>query len=189
MSDSNTTVSSVHEPVSLLQPAHAAWRYEPTRQHQQGRPQQAPPPEEDDRAGNTRWCKCGNCFTQPWVTRADGLRCCHEIHKMVERIAEAQENYGSTECIIEHPAFASVCLDVHVLEVAWFGYRQQYEEPYEGEQFKRYRHIAYRQLVRFVWKVVGIGVRKRLPACALAKIRKTFSDNDHNYTGFRPVLN
>ena len=58
-------------------------------------------------------------------------------------------------CITQHPGFQTVCLNRWVLQTAWYQYKQQYHQLYEGPQHKLNRHIACCQLVRWCWGVVG----------------------------------
>ena len=50
--------------------------------------------------------------------------------------------------------------------------------------FRKYRYTAYRQLVRWCWGFLGKYHRVPLPACAVARIRKEFPQDDARYTGF-----
>lgn len=114
--------------------------------------------------------------------------CCQEIPRVMEELDQV-ENTSNAErpaCILDHPGFAVVCLNRWVLETAWLQYRTEYKEPYEGPLFKRYRHIAYRQLVRMVWKYLGKHIRVPLPACAVKVIRTTYpAPENEDYVGFR----
>ena len=49
--------------------------------------------------------------------------CCKELERIVEKM---EEDNVTTECITLHPGFAVVCLNVWVLQAAYFNYRQQY---------------------------------------------------------------
>ena len=49
--------------------------------------------------------------------------CCREITRVVSKFAQTD---AVVQCITEHPGFATVCLDVWVLQTAYFQYRQQY---------------------------------------------------------------
>ncbi|XP_071854648.1 uncharacterized protein [Apostichopus japonicus] len=88
------------------------------------------------------------------MTTARECRCCNEIDQV--KVVMEEEGAG---CITTHPGFHAVCLD------------------------RKYRHVAYRQLVRFCWQFWGKDVRVMLPACAVVKIRDTFPSE--NYEGFR----
>jgi len=56
----------------------------------------------------------------------------------IQRICDVREEL---QCIANHPGFQKVCLDPYVLQVAYYQYRQQYEErPEQGNaQVKRNR--------------------------------------------------
>jgi hypothetical protein len=49
--------------------------------------------------------------------------CCIEIPRVDEKKMSFNKDLC---CITEHPGFASVCLDVYVLETAYYQYRSQY---------------------------------------------------------------
>ncbi|XP_046860499.1 uncharacterized protein LOC124453706 isoform X2 [Xenia sp. Carnegie-2017] len=65
-------------------------------------------------------------------------------------------------------------LEWWVLQTAWYQYKQQYEVAYDGPEDKLYRHVAYRQLARWCWGVLGREVRVILPSYAVTHIRETF---------------
>ena len=50
--------------------------------------------------------------------------CCHEIGQIWQKIEEQTEVQMSG--ITEHPGFQSTCLDVWVLQTAYYAYRQQH---------------------------------------------------------------
>ena len=49
--------------------------------------------------------------------------CCSEVDKVVEK---KEEGSSAVSCIIDNEGFHSVCLDVWVLQTAYFNYRQHY---------------------------------------------------------------
>jgi len=99
--------------------------------------------------------------------------CCAEIGQVWQKV-EDQGPQIQMKCITEHPGFQSTCLDVWVLETAYYA-------------FRRFRYIAYRQLVRWCWGYLGKHVRVALPSCAVNKIRSTFpADFGTTYTGLKP---
>ncbi|XP_063447183.1 uncharacterized protein LOC134726698 [Mytilus trossulus] len=112
-----------------------------------------------------------------------------------EELEEATE-HPDTACITDHPGFHPVCLDIHVLKVAYYQYRQQYgEHPDHGNEtlslsmnifynFRRNRYTAYRQFVQCCWHFLGKEVRVVIPSCVVLKIRTVFRDLHQNYTGF-----
>ena len=59
-------------------------------------------------------------------------------------------------CITDNPGFQAVCLNQWVLQAAWNQYRQENgTRAYEGPEHKNKRHVAYRQMVRWCWGVLG----------------------------------
>jgi len=117
--------------------------------------------------------------------------CCQEIEAVrnqnLELVAEGIRE-EPPNCIVDHPGFEGVCLNRWVLETAWYQYRQYYgnNQAHEGPSNRRHRHVAYRQLVRWCWKVLGKEIRVVLPSCAVSRIREQFplSDNQNNFEGF-----
>jgi len=99
------------------------------------------------------------------------------------------------KCITDTDAFPSVCLDIWVLQTAWLAFRSQYgRKAFEGNINAKYRHIAYRQCVRFCWGCCGKNNRVILPSCVVSCIRANFPEDGpeegHVYKGFRlPPLN
>ena len=72
------------------------------------------------------------------------------------------------------------------MQAAWFQYKQQYgTKAFEGPEHKNQRHIAYRQLVRWCWGVLGKEIRVVLPACAVSCIRAHFpppgEEDEHGF--------
>ena len=49
--------------------------------------------------------------------------CCKEISRVVDKMNEVDP---SMQCITGHPGFDAVCLNVWVLQTAYFQYRQHY---------------------------------------------------------------
>ena len=142
-------------------------------------------------------CTCGHCQIMP--SNAECL-CCREIDKVVNKLEESE---GTVSCITEHEGFEPVCLNVWVLQAAYFQYRQHYgtdalHHPINEWVIRlkiscilcevlfvfirRYRFIAYRQLTRWCWGWLGSKVQVILPSCAVLKIRESFPSE--TYTGF-----
>ncbi|XP_061195130.1 uncharacterized protein LOC133203348 [Saccostrea echinata] len=131
--------------------------------------------EEQQRLGNTDWCTCGFCVHMP--TPRESVCCCE-----IDRVNSKKDSFDKKlSCITEHPGFSSVCLDVYVLETAYYQYRAQYGELQTSSE-ERNRYTAYRQLVRWCWGCLGRNVRVPLPACAVQEIRSSFPSE--GYTGF-----
>ena len=53
--------------------------------------------------------------------------CCKEIGRVVEKM-DSYEGADDLDCITMHPGFRTVCLDLYVLETAYYQYRQQYAD-------------------------------------------------------------
>ena len=65
-------------------------------------------------------CECGHCILM--ATSAKCV-CCKEVTQIMAKIKEANESIIS--CITERPGFEAVCLNVWVLQAAYFQYRQE----------------------------------------------------------------
>ena len=118
--------------------------------------------------------------------------CCHEVPQIMsknQQVFEKENCIDPITCITNNPGFKTVCLNRLVLEAAWFQYWQYYgKKDDEGPEHKRNRHIAYRQLFRWCWGVVGKEIRVVLPSCAVMCIRLYFPppglEDDFEFTGF-----
>ncbi|XP_048739500.2 P2X purinoceptor 7-like [Ostrea edulis] len=129
--------------------------------------------DDQHRLENTDWCNCGSCTPMPTALES---KCCSEISQIVEKI----ESYSDDlTCITRHPGFQTVCLDVFVLETAYYQYRSQYGDI-QNSMNERNRYTAYRQLARWCWGYLGKSVRVPLPSCAVTKIRETFSSEEYH---------
>lgn len=119
--------------------------------------------------------------------------CCREIDQVVHKNLEAVEVEGLEQapgCITDHPGFPAVCLNFWVLQTAWLQFKQQYGgRAYEGPEHRRNRHVAYRQLVRWCWGVLGRDIRVALPSCAVCCVRAHFPppgfEDNFEFIGFR----
>ena len=64
--------------------------------------------------------------------------CCQEIDCIKRKNFEAVEVEQLDDppsYIVNHPGFQAVCLNVWVLQTAWFQYKQQYgKDAYEGPE-------------------------------------------------------
>ncbi|XP_068697248.1 uncharacterized protein [Montipora foliosa] len=144
--------------------------------------------DENFRVRNLDWCTCQNCQI---LNRNEECTCCSEFPQICDKNKEAVEMGEVAEapvCITQHPGFQAVCLNRWVLQTAWYQYKQQYSQSYEGPQHKLNRHVAYRQLVRWYWGVLGKEIRVPLPSCAVCCIRAHFPppglENDFQFEGF-----
>ena len=64
-------------------------------------------------------CSCGCCKAMPTATESI---CCSEI----DQVRKKREGEVVVDCISIHPGFQTVCLDVWVLQTAYFNLRQHY---------------------------------------------------------------
>ena len=105
--------------------------------------------------------------------------CCCEVEKIVDKLERDLE----IACITDHEGFGAVCLNVWVLQAAYFTYRQRYgthnvqRQPLHEEDTlscvcvsmpvnlliaafdtRQYRFIAYRQLTTWCWGWLGRSV-------------------------------
>uniref|UniRef100_A0A8C6WND0 P2X purinoreceptor 7 intracellular domain-containing protein n=1 Tax=Neogobius melanostomus TaxID=47308 RepID=A0A8C6WND0_9GOBI len=89
--------------------------------------------------------------------------CCRETSKV-----------GVNTCITEHPGFEAVALNPYVLQAVYGTYVQLFGEMPETLVHSNYRHIAYRNLVRWCWGYLGQHIRVVIPSCAVTRIRQEF---------------
>ncbi|XP_071852982.1 uncharacterized protein [Apostichopus japonicus] len=121
-------------------------------------------------------CHCGQCAVMP---TARECRCCSEIDK----IRTLMDEEGAA-CITLHPGIEAVCLNSSVLQTSYYVYRQQYGgRAQENSIQEKYRHTAYRQLVRMSWQFLGKQVCVVLPSCAVRRIREALPSEQ--YEGFK----
>ncbi|CAC5422651.1 unnamed protein product [Mytilus coruscus] len=78
---------------------------------------------EENRLEDNSWCSWGNFEV---MTTARECICCNEVQRVLD-----VKNEEDISCITQHPGFLPVCLNVHVLGVANFQYRQEYGDTPE----------------------------------------------------------
>jgi hypothetical protein len=76
---------------------------------------------------------CGNCTI---MDRAEECVCCAEVDPIMDEFSGTSTNHGPPVCITIHPGFEAVCLNEWVLETASYHYWQQYNNGYDGPQYK-----------------------------------------------------
>ena len=119
-------------------------------------------------------------------------RCCQEVDEVKVKLLQAVEVEAlesPPSCITNHPGFLAVCINGCVLQTAWYQYKQQCStDGHKGPIYKRNRHIAYRQFVRWCWGFLGREIRVVLPSCAVMCIRQHFPapgpEEDFVFPGF-----
>ncbi|XP_057682229.1 uncharacterized protein LOC130909582 isoform X2 [Corythoichthys intestinalis] len=95
--------------------------------------------DDQSRLGNTEWCSCGTCVAMPTVGES---LCCREQ----ERTRGKMEDAG-VKCITQHSGFQPVCLNIEVLQTAYFAYRQSYQDQAGN---KSWSYVTYPILPPFV---------------------------------------
>ncbi|XP_063407908.1 P2X purinoceptor 7-like [Mytilus trossulus] len=129
-----------------------------------------------DRLVNTNWCDCGNCNS---MTTADECVCCSDISAVSYLMQPDDLN-----CITEHEVFIANCLNRHVLQVSMYAYMEHIGPFDDNEPInEKYRFMAYRRFVQWIWHRLGRHNRKILPACVVKKIRDSFPSEE--YCGFK----
>ena len=133
-------------------------------------------------------CTCGNCQV---LGRVEACICCQKIEAVQNKLIKAVtsgECEEQPQCITQHPGFQAVCINRWVLQVAWYQYKQQYKATYDRREDKLFRHIAYRQLTRWCWGILGKEIRVVLPACAVMCMRNFYPppgpEEDFVFEGF-----
>ena len=126
------------------------------------------------------------------MDREEECLCCQEVSACVAKNEEVAqfEKIPTPAFITDNPGFQAVCLNHWVLQTAWNQYKQQYgTNAYEGPEHKKHRHVAYRQLVRWCFGIIGKEIRVPLPSCAVSCIRAHFPppglEDDMIFQGFR----
>ena len=124
--------------------------------------------------------------------RVEACICCQEIEQVKNKLNEAVTSGECEEeptCITQHPGFHPVCISRWVLQTPWYQYKQQYKESFDGPEDKLYRHIAYIQLARWCWGILGKEIRAVLPSCAVMCIRNFYPppgpEEEFFFTGFK----
>nr|XP_054592258.1 P2X purinoceptor 7-like [Nothobranchius furzeri] len=128
----------------------------------------------------SEWCTFGHCTS---LSARENV-CCRETPKVMLRCQQV----GVTSCITEHPGFEAVALNPYVLQAVYGTFLQLYGEMQETTLNSCYRHLAYRNVVRWCWGYLGQHVRVVIPSCAVSRIRQEFPE-DGAYKGFLPPLN
>uniref|UniRef100_A0A9J8DH01 P2X purinoreceptor 7 intracellular domain-containing protein n=2 Tax=Cyprinus carpio TaxID=7962 RepID=A0A9J8DH01_CYPCA len=98
------------------------------------------------------------------------------------------EQVGGAACITAHPCFEPVALNTFVLQAVYGTYRQLYGDMENTVLNSCYRHLAYKNFVRWCWGYLGRHIRVVIPSCAVTRIREQFPDNTGTYSGFQPPL-
>uniref|UniRef100_A0A8C9Y7P0 P2X purinoreceptor 7 intracellular domain-containing protein n=1 Tax=Sander lucioperca TaxID=283035 RepID=A0A8C9Y7P0_SANLU len=94
------------------------------------------------------------------------------------RIGQGLVPVTDITCLTLHSGFDACCLNPFSLQVAYLNFRQEYGlskstlHPYHYS--RQFRYTAYRQVVRWAYGFLGREIRKVIPACVVAAIRRGF---------------
>ncbi|KAL2093149.1 hypothetical protein ACEWY4_010461 [Coilia grayii] len=124
-------------------------------------------------------CSCGHCKAMP---SAEESMCCRELEAYWSLVQQLVP-FSNISCLTQHPGFDACCLNPFSLQVAYLAFRQEYG-PLQASRPEQFRYTAYRQVVRWAYGIVGREVRKTIPACVVATIRKQYSEGQA-YRGFQ----
>ena len=109
------------------------------------------------------------------MDREEESVCCHEVLSSVSKNEEVAhvEQIAIPGCTTDNPRF-----------------QQHYgTKAFEAPEHKKQIHVAYRQLVRWCWGVLGKEIRVPLPSCAVSCIRANFPppglEDDFVFEGFQ----
>ena len=113
------------------------------------------------------WCACESCQI---MGRVEACKCCQEIEHVKSKLTEAVTCECNEEptCITQDPGFHPVCINRWVLRQRGFSINSNIKILMKGQNTKLFRHIAYRQLARWCWGILGKEIRVVLP-CHLVR--------------------
>ena len=129
------------------------------------------------------------------MDRAEECLCCREIGPVMNKISDAGNvaNHRSPLCITNHPGFDGVCLNQWVLETAWYNYRQQYDEGFDGPEHKEIGMLHIDNWLCGVGGKLGRHIRVVLPSFAVSCVRAHFPppgpEEDHQFIDDLPFDN
>ena len=114
--------------------------------------------------------------------------CCHHYNVFKERLVS--RNGFHCKCITDTNGFTSVCLDLDVAEMDYYSFRESYGHHGDDESaHDLFGHLAYKRLIKWIFKRLGKHNRKVIPSCAVLAIRAQYPDENNHYTGFKyPLL-
>lgn len=112
----------------------------------------------------------------------DECICCKEIKKVNEKIGNEQQ------CLINHSGFKKVCLDLNILQTAYFGYKQEFGDDKNTDINVRYYNTSRRQLARWCYGHVDKEIKSPLPSCAVKRIKDEFPTKDRKEFNPKRVL-
>ena len=105
--------------------------------------------------------------------RTEACICSQDIAQITNKLNEAVTS-GECEkptCITQHPGFNPVCINRWFLQAAWYQYKQQCKESFDGPEDKLYRYKTYKQLAS---GILSKEIRVVLPSSAIMCIRNFY---------------
>ncbi|KAK0142691.1 hypothetical protein N1851_019381 [Merluccius polli] len=109
--------------------------------------------------------------------------CCREVDAywaLVQDLVPATD----ITCLTLHPGFDACCLNPFSLQVAYLNFRQEHGALH-ASRAEQFRYTAYRQVVRWAHGFLGREIRKAIPACIVAAIRRQYPEEGGTYRGFQ----
>ena len=94
-----------------------------------------------------------------------------------------RKNIQLSKCIAETRGFSLVFLEKEILETS-LGAWERLVGDRRNVCNRSYHFIAYKQYIWWIYGRLGKDVRKRIPKCALYKIRTTYPDPNNIYVPF-----
>ena len=135
-------------------------------------------------------CTCGHCSVMS--TERESI-CCKEIEQLAQLLGSGNESNLESQCITRHVDFTDVCLCRAVLTVALYSHHHRcgtsdVPEDENGYSYvllklfsfdmsfinRRFRYLAYRQLVWWGWEYLGRHRCVVLPSCTVSKVCSEF---------------
>ncbi|XP_025076700.1 P2X purinoceptor 7-like [Pomacea canaliculata] len=145
--------------------------------------------EEDVAAGEGQsrvsdWCICEHC--EEWPQQKEDEKICCRLYSEIEDHLEEDQM-----CITSHEGMAGNCLSRFVIDstivlIKQLNMKKWREDYLQTEPHKTYRHVAYCNFVRWIWRKTGKKNRKILPACVVAAISKKFPSEE--FASFKYAL-
>lgn len=141
-----------------------------------------------ERAGNTEWCKCGNCVV---MSTAKECICCLDNVNILQLLEQCSLQ---DQCVLEHGSFEAVVLNTCSLntkrhDLIKMGLDVNEKKKLSNLSNRLWRHLAYRKFVDWInsWTTLGRFNRIVIPSCVVNRVRQEFPDPAGNYVGFQSV--
>uniref|UniRef100_A0A915AH15 P2X purinoreceptor 7 intracellular domain-containing protein n=2 Tax=Parascaris univalens TaxID=6257 RepID=A0A915AH15_PARUN len=137
------------------------------------------------------FCGCGECRIVEDIPVSYAY-CCKEVRSGCSSAAKnLTSKIGNLSCITKHPSFASVCLDVEVLNMlaTHEGVCTEWLGPEEKFMNRDYRYVAFRAFSYWTHGDDSRGNKFEPPLCVLAQIVQKFPFENRLASQRRGLLN